>query len=89
MWTWLMVFATVFLAELGDKTQLATPLFAADEQHSRWGVFFAASAALVVGSFLSVIAGSFITQYLSPHTIKMIGGFGFITIGLWILFDSH
>lgn len=89
MWAWLVVFATVFLAELGDKTQLATVLFAADEQNSRWGVFCAASAALVLGSFLSVMAGSVITQYLSPHTIKLIGGFGFIAIGLWILFDSH
>lgn len=89
MWAWLVVFATVFLAELGDKTQLATLLFAADEQNSRWSVFWAASAALVLGSFLSVLAGSAVTQYLSPHTIRLIGGLGFIAIGFWILFDSH
>jgi putative Ca2+/H+ antiporter (TMEM165/GDT1 family) len=84
-----MVFTTVFLAELGDKTQLATVLFAADDRNSRWSVFWSASAALVLGSFLSVIAGSVLPQYVSPRGIKLMGGFGFIAIGLWILFDSH
>jgi putative Ca2+/H+ antiporter (TMEM165/GDT1 family) len=50
----LTVFAAVFVAELGDKTQLATMLFAADREVSKLTVFFAASLALVVAPRRSV-----------------------------------
>ena len=52
------VFAAVFIAELGDKTQLATMLFAADKEVSKWTVFLGASAALVVATVIGVIAGT-------------------------------
>ena len=52
------VFAAVFIAELGDKTQLATMLFAADKEVSKWTVFLGASAALAVATAIGVIAGT-------------------------------
>ena len=59
------VFLAVFIAELGDKTQLATMLFAADKDVSRTTVFVAASLALIVATAMGVLAGSIITQYVS------------------------
>ncbi len=61
----LTIFASVFVAELGDKTQLATMLFAADKDVSKYTVFFAASAALIVASALGVLAGSFLAEYIN------------------------
>jgi putative Ca2+/H+ antiporter (TMEM165/GDT1 family) len=79
------VFATVFVAELGDKTQLATMLYAADKQVSKWVVFFGAAAALVATSALGVLAGAAIAEYVSERTLKTVAGIGFIAIGLWTL----
>lgn len=80
-----MVFLSVFLAELGDKTQLATLLFAADQKLSRVGIFAAASAALVFSSLLAVLFGAQISRIASPSTLKVMAGLGFIGIGLWML----
>lgn len=79
------VFASVFLAELGDKTQLATLLFAAEAQVSKLTVFVAASAALVVATGIGVLAGGVVSQYVSPGTLKVVAGAGFIAIGIWTL----
>ena len=77
------VFSVVFIAELGDKTQLATMLFAADKDVSKWTVFFGASLALIMASALGVLAGCFISQYISEKHLNYIAGLGFILIGLW------
>jgi putative Ca2+/H+ antiporter (TMEM165/GDT1 family) len=79
------IFISVFLAELGDKTQLATMLFAADKDVSRWTVFFASASALVVAAAIGVAAGGFISQYVSEKVLSMIAGIGFILIGGWVL----
>lgn len=79
------VFATVFVAELGDKTQLATLLYAAEAAHPKWTVFFAASAALVLTSALGVLAGGALSQVLDPKLLRWIAGLGFVAIGLWTL----
>lgn len=81
----LTVFVTVFLAELGDKTQLATMLFAADKEVSKWTVFAGAAIALVATSALGVVAGTLISNIISPKQLQLIAGAGFIAIGLWTL----
>jgi putative Ca2+/H+ antiporter (TMEM165/GDT1 family) len=81
----LTIFGSVFVAELGDKTQLATMLFAAKDGVSRWQVFVAASAALVVSTALGVLAGQFLSQWISERVLHWIAGSGFIAIGLWTL----
>jgi putative Ca2+/H+ antiporter (TMEM165/GDT1 family) len=79
------VFASIFLAELGDKTQLATLLFAAEAQVSKLTVFVAASAALIVATGIGVLAGGLVSQYVSPASLKYVAGAGFIAIGIWTL----
>lgn len=79
------VFTTVFIAELGDKTQLATLLFAADRQVSKWTIFIGASSALVLTSAIGVLAGGLISQAVSEKHIHIIAGIGFIAIGIWTL----
>lgn len=59
------MFGAVFVAELGDKTQLATLLFASDKQVGKWTVFSAASLALIAPSALGVLGGTLISQYVS------------------------
>jgi len=84
----LTVFAAVFIAELGDKTQLATMLFAADREVSRYTVFLAASAALVVASAIGVLAGSLMSEYINTRYLHYIAGAGFIIIGVFTLYNA-
>jgi putative Ca2+/H+ antiporter (TMEM165/GDT1 family) len=79
------VFTSVFSAELGDKTQLATMLFAADKDTSKMTVFVGAALALVLTSAIGVAAGSIVSQYVSEKTLQIVAGVGFIGIGLWTL----
>ncbi|MCC6202035.1 MAG: TMEM165/GDT1 family protein [Gammaproteobacteria bacterium] len=81
----LAIFATVFLAELGDKTQLATLLYASDGKASRWTVFISASLALIASVAIAVLAGGFVAQYVSPRVLRYVAGTGFIAIGIWTL----
>jgi len=81
----LTVFITVFLAELGDKTQLATLLFAADKEVSKWTVFLGASLALIATSAIGVLAGSAISAVISPRQLQLVAGVGFVGIGIWTL----
>jgi putative Ca2+/H+ antiporter (TMEM165/GDT1 family) len=76
-----VVFGTVFLAELGDKTQLATVLFASDKQNSAFAVFVAASLALVATSAIGVAAGNLLSSYVNPRHLAILAGVGFIAIG--------
>ena len=84
----LAVFGTVFLAELGDKTQLATVLFAANRANSAWMVFVAASLALVAACALGVLAGSLVAQHINARHLSIVAGAGFIVIGLWTLWSG-
>ncbi len=87
MEVFLTIFATVFLAELGDKTQLATVLFAADQKASPLWVFLAAASALVASTAIAVLLGSMAERYLAMVPLKLIAGIGFVAIGLWTIAD--
>jgi putative Ca2+/H+ antiporter (TMEM165/GDT1 family) len=82
------VFVAVSIAELGDKTQLATMLFAADKEVSKFTVFFAASAALIVASAIGVLAGSLLAEYINVKYLHYIAGIGFILIGAFTLYNA-
>ena len=79
------VFGTVFLAELGDKTQLATLLFAADKPASKWTVFAASASALVLAAGMGVLAGTLIAEHINPKVLQIVAGVGFLLIGTWTL----
>jgi len=76
--TFVTIFVAVFIAELGDKTQLATMLFATDKEVSKYTVFLAASAALIVASSIGVLAGSLFSEYINEKYLHYIAGVGFI-----------
>jgi putative Ca2+/H+ antiporter (TMEM165/GDT1 family) len=76
---------TIFIAELGDKTQLATMLFAADKEVSKLTVFLAASLALVLASAVGVLAGSVLSEYINEKYLHYVAGAGFIIIGGYTL----
>ena len=81
------IFGAVFIAELGDKTQLATMLFAADKEVSKYAVFIAASAALIVATAIGVLAGSLLSEYIDEKYLHYIAGIGFIAIGVYTLYN--
>jgi putative Ca2+/H+ antiporter (TMEM165/GDT1 family) len=79
-------FASVFLAELGDKTQLATMLMSANATPaSRFYVFVGAALALTLTSAIGAWAGSFITRFVSPMIIHRAAGVLFVVLGAYML----
>lgn len=85
MKTYAVVFASVLVAELGDKTQIAVLLFAADPEVGKLGVFFAAAAALIVGTALAIVVGAHVGGLITPRLLRTIAGLGFLAIGVWVL----
>lgn len=83
-----IVFGTVFLAELGDKTQLATLLFATREPAGPLFVFVAASSALVASTAIAVVLGSAVSGLVNPRYMTYAAGTGFLLIGLWTILSA-
>jgi putative Ca2+/H+ antiporter (TMEM165/GDT1 family) len=81
-------FAAIFVAELGDKTQLATLSFAT-EGASRWPVFLGSALALVCTSALAVLGGEALTRVVSPMMLKRAAGVLFIVLGIFALYNSR
>lgn len=77
----LAIFFTIFLAELGDKTQLATLFYAAGKAHHPLAVFAAASLALVASTALAVLLGTAAERHLAAVPLKLLAGIGFLVIG--------
>lgn len=79
-----LTFATIFVAELGDKTQLAALAFTSDSRRP-WTVFLAASLALVVVTAVGVAAGALLGRWINPAWVRRGSAVLFIAIGTWIL----
>jgi putative Ca2+/H+ antiporter (TMEM165/GDT1 family) len=79
------VFVTVFLAEIADKTQMATFLYAADAANHKMSVWIGAVLALTVASSIAVFAGTFLSHRLNDKIMARIAGTAFILVGLWTL----
>lgn len=77
-------FGLVFLAELGDKTQLATLCLSAN-YHSKISVFLGSAFALIVSSLLAVLFGAGLSRLLPPNYIQIGAGSFFLVIGIWML----
>ncbi|MEN9225675.1 MAG: TMEM165/GDT1 family protein [Thermostichus sp. HHBFW_bins_43] len=84
---WLVTFLTVFVAEMGDKTQLATLLMSA-QSRSPWAIFFGSSSALVTASLLSVLLGGGLGQVIPAGWLQWLAGAGFLVIGSYVLWQE-
>ncbi|MEO0490991.1 MAG: TMEM165/GDT1 family protein [Cyanobacteria bacterium J06659_2] len=79
-------FVTIFLAEIGDKTQLTTLLMTA-ESHAPWIVFAGAGSALVLTSLLGVLLGQWLATRIEPKTLDRAAGLTLLGIAVWLLWD--
>ena len=84
----LTVFGSVFVAALGDKTQLATLVFASDKEVSKLTVFIGSASALVLTSAIGVLVGALLAQHINERYLHYAAGVGFIAIGLWTLLKA-
>jgi putative Ca2+/H+ antiporter (TMEM165/GDT1 family) len=79
----LTTFTTVFLAELGDKTQLAALLLSAQSGRPAL-VFVGASLALISSSLVGVLLGRWLARMLPPQQLERIAGILMVALGLWL-----
>jgi putative Ca2+/H+ antiporter (TMEM165/GDT1 family) len=83
----LTTFGIIFLAEMGDKTQLAAMTMSAQTKKP-WAVFIGSSVALAAVSALGVIVGSVIGEYFPLEWVKRVAAVAFIIIGTLMLFGK-
>jgi len=83
----LVTFAIVFLAEMGDKTQLAALTMTA-QSGSPLSVALGACLALIVATLIGVAVGGVLIQFVAPTLLKKGAGVAFILIGLIMLFGK-
>ena len=79
------VFGTVFAAEIADKTQIATLLYATNAPQSRLTVFLGSALALALASGIAVLAGSALSQWIQPRIMSLLAGAAFIAVGIWTI----
>ena len=79
------VFGTVFAAEIADKTQIATLLYATNAPQSRLTVFLGSALALALASGIAVLAGSALSHWIQPKVMSYLAGAAFIAVGIWTI----
>ncbi|MEM7795482.1 MAG: TMEM165/GDT1 family protein [Cyanobacteria bacterium P01_C01_bin.118] len=82
----LSTFVTIFLAELGDKTQVATLLISA-ESHKPLTVFIGAALALISTSLVGVLVGQWLARRISPDTLDTLAGVLLLIISVGLVAD--
>ncbi len=82
------VFVTIFVAELGDKTQIATLLFATEREVDWLTIFIGASLALVATSAIGVLAGAALSHLIDERVLQLLAGGAFIIIGIWTMLQA-
>ena len=82
------IFASVFIAEMADKTQLVTLLFASDREVSKMTVFLASALALTATSAIGVAVGAALSQFINVKMMSLLAGTAFIAIGAWTLWQG-
>ena len=80
-------YAAIFLAELGDKTQLSTLALAAG--NSRWPVFLGAGLALLTTTAIAVLAGDAVARLVPPVWIRRAAGALFLVLGMVFLLSRN
>jgi Ca2+/H+ antiporter, TMEM165/GDT1 family len=83
----LSTFGVIFLAEMGDKTQLAAMTMAAQSKKP-WAVFIGAALALTAVSAIGVLVGGIIGDYIPLIWVKRVAALAFIVIGVLILLEK-
>ncbi|NMB41018.1 MAG: TMEM165/GDT1 family protein [Firmicutes bacterium] len=81
-------FSLIFLAELGDKTQLSVLLLAAQQDRPLWVVFLGSASALVLSSLIGVLLGGALSRHLPPFYLQKGAGAAFVIIGLLLLWGK-
>lgn len=89
MWkAFFLVFISVFLAELGDKTQIATFTYATRKEFPPWAVFGGASFALLTSTALAFFLGYKVGAILPSKLVKIASGLILILMGIWFILRS-
>jgi putative Ca2+/H+ antiporter (TMEM165/GDT1 family) len=76
-------FSTIFIAEIGDKTQFAA-IAASAQTDSTWSVLMATVLALALAGAIGVLLGSVLSNYIDPHKMRYFSAAAFIGMGIWI-----
>ena len=84
----LSTFVLIFVAELGDKTQLAAMARVASDASARWTIFLAASSALVISTLVAVLVGEALTRVIPARYIRMGAGVLFVACGVMIFREA-
>jgi len=84
----LTTFSMIFLAELGDKTQVATFCLSADCESSRASVFLGSAIALVISALIATVLGEAVSRFVPQSYIKLTAGAFFIIVGVWTSYGA-
>ena len=79
------VFLTIFVAEIADKTQIATLLYASNAQYSKLSVFIGSAMALMFASGVAVLAGVALSNWIDERLMARVAGIAFILVGIWTI----
>jgi putative Ca2+/H+ antiporter (TMEM165/GDT1 family) len=83
----ILAFLTIFISELGCKTQITTLLLSSNKNANILGIFILTSIALLLANALAAYIGSFGAKYLDMIPLRLISGIGFVAIGVFSIFE--